>query len=854
VDSVNLVFQQANVLRCGLDQKVEGTCGAMGAGLWQKSTWTSLFEKNMVVVCTAAVLQQCMMHSFIKMAEINILIFDEAHHAKSNHPYALIMKDYYVYEPDVTKRPRIFGMTASPVDANTDVLDAATRLENLLHCRIATASEETLNRNNISRPQEEVAKYPTLQPSFETPFYQEVKARYGDVKGFEKFFRNSKRIGSELGRWAADKYWSFAFSEEESRKRENRKELQHNKENNGQNVEKLNGQIERLQRASAFVQQYEFGQPEPTLADLSSKVLKLKEWLDEYFGRTDEARCIVFVEQRQTARLLVLIFQELGGANLHPDVLVGNSSRSGEMNITLKSQVLTVQKFRQGKLNCLFSTSVAEEGLDIPQCNLVVRFDLYRSMIGYVQSRGRARHKNSMYLHMVEDGNVAHRAVVFNATQAEKVMRSFCEGLPQDRFLDKPDFDINHLRDSDGETYIEPASGAKLTYRSSLSVLAHFVASIPVPNQEINLQPTYLVSRVLTTDLDRDVRHGFECEVILPECAPIISAIGKTCSKKLLAKCAAAFKMCLKLRAKQYLDENLLPTYQKSVPAMRNAHLAVSEKKKEPFLMRVKPEFWQTGINTTPKQLYLTIVDVDAGLDRPHQPIGLLTRTQLPQLPHFPVYLENSRISNVILTSLATPFTATEEMLRLFNKVTLEIYSDIYNKTYEDNISKMTYWLVPAQPGRTAGITSVSSLEDLIDMDQVLDICNPTETRTQWTPEMKDEYLIDKYIVDKFSGGRRFYSKALAPHLKSHDPVPASAIAAEPTRKHKESILDWSNSLWSKSRGKVTWNPDQPVIEVERIPFRRNFLAAMEHNEKESEGSLNIYVCPQPLKISMVRV
>lgn len=35
------------------------------------------------------------------------------------------MKDFYLKEPDVSKRPKIFGMTASPVDAKVDVVKAA---------------------------------------------------------------------------------------------------------------------------------------------------------------------------------------------------------------------------------------------------------------------------------------------------------------------------------------------------------------------------------------------------------------------------------------------------------------------------------------------------------------------------------------------------------------------------------------------------------------------------------------------------------------------------------------------------------------------------------------------------------
>jgi endoribonuclease Dicer len=41
-----------------------------------------------------------------------------------NHLYRIV-KDFYLSEPDLTKRPKIFGMTASPVDAKVDVKKAA---------------------------------------------------------------------------------------------------------------------------------------------------------------------------------------------------------------------------------------------------------------------------------------------------------------------------------------------------------------------------------------------------------------------------------------------------------------------------------------------------------------------------------------------------------------------------------------------------------------------------------------------------------------------------------------------------------------------------------------------------------
>lgn len=54
------------------------------------------------------------------------------------------------------------------------------------------------------------------------------------------------------------------------------------------------------------------------------------------------------------------------------------------------------------QVTVLVATSVAEEGLDIRQCNVVLRFDLAKTVLAYIQSRGRARKPGSDYILMVE--------------------------------------------------------------------------------------------------------------------------------------------------------------------------------------------------------------------------------------------------------------------------------------------------------------------------------------------------------------------------------------------------------------------------------------------------------------------
>jgi len=133
-------------------------CGDMGCDLWSRALWQEHFDKNMVIVCTAEVLRQCLHQSFILMDRINLLIFDEAHHAKKDHAYARIIKDFYFPIKNTATLPKIFGMTASPVDARVDVKKAASELEGILNCQIRTAKAGTLLEHAASSREEQLAK------------------------------------------------------------------------------------------------------------------------------------------------------------------------------------------------------------------------------------------------------------------------------------------------------------------------------------------------------------------------------------------------------------------------------------------------------------------------------------------------------------------------------------------------------------------------------------------------------------------------------------------------------------------------------------------------------------------------
>ena len=63
---------------------------------------------------TPQVFCNILQHAYFKLDNCNLIIFDECHHASKNHPYKNIMINFY-HNQKLLKKPRIFGMTASPV-------------------------------------------------------------------------------------------------------------------------------------------------------------------------------------------------------------------------------------------------------------------------------------------------------------------------------------------------------------------------------------------------------------------------------------------------------------------------------------------------------------------------------------------------------------------------------------------------------------------------------------------------------------------------------------------------------------------------------------------------------------------
>ncbi|KAM0549771.1 hypothetical protein ACHAPJ_009210 [Fusarium lateritium] len=786
VEKVALCVQQHAVLDCNLGEHPVAKFTGNTTGLVKnKAYWDKQFSENMVVVCTAQILLECLNSGFITMSQINLLIFDEAHHAKGAHPYARVMKSHYFAHRG--ERPRILSMTASPVDSKTrDVKATALELERALDSEIKTVSDEVLIESMARQKQvEERVDYSPLEfpEDTKTQLWDLISTQVSRNEHFKALLEFTKEASSSLGPWCADRYWQLLITDTETARLAARTD----REYSGDFAPvKADQATEAVRRVQSIVKTHQFGTIEPWSHLLSSKV-----------------GC-----QSTTANL---------------------------GNMSFRDQVLALQKFKRGDINCLFATPVAEEGIDVPDCDLVIRFDLYSSVIQYLQSKGRARQAFSRYITMLEDGNLRQLRSLKQAERDATALQKFCLSLPAERKLQDDSIDATaEIREEllRQKVHEIPSTGARLTFPSSLEVLARFAHASSSPDDygKVDYQ-THKSSR------------GFVSDVILPMSCPVNSVSGFAQRSRLLAKCSAAFEACKILIKNKYVDEHLQPTFHKKVHILRNARLAISSNKKADYNMRLRPNIWETRGEWT--DFFATTITLDNAIalrdDRQGRSLVLLSRKRLPKLPGIPLFFGNGRSSIVQLTPSQEPVRLTAMEIDGLAQFTLRVFTDVFSKEYDATCDQFPYLLAPFADNPTSAET-----QSHIDWDTVSLVKDNETLNWENAPQ---EFFMNKLVTDPYDGGRKLIIKGVDESKRPSDPTPEGVPESRSRayRSVEPTIKEYSNSLYQKSRQKVQWREDQPVVKAELLSLRRNLLDEFQVDE---EVNKDCFVILEPLKVS----
>ncbi|KAK8582828.1 hypothetical protein V6N13_069596 [Hibiscus sabdariffa] len=659
VPQVVLVKQQADAVEMHTDLKVGKYWGEMEVDFWDGAKWKQEIEKHEVLVMTPQILLNGLRHSFFKLNMIKVLVMDECHHAKRKHPYASIMTNCILVtrwgnelekllefyhrqlEDGISNLPRIFGMTASPI--NTKGANSADgywqkihELETIMHSKVYTCASELVLAQFIpfstpkfkyyqhmgipndlyARMEKELNLLKVKDTDGRCTAFQhehsldnldlEASAALSTRKKISKTHSTLMYCLDELGVWLASKAAEYLSCYE-------------NEFLLWEKLDVCGDRIVRSFSSDAFhaIQTCIPSGPDWGIANdvkasvdagfLTSKVLCLIESLLEYRMLKD-IRCIIFVERVMTAIVLQSLFSELlpKHSSWKSKYVAGNSS--GLLNQTRKKQNEIVEEFRNGMVNIIFATSILEEGLDVQACNLIIRFDPSSNICSFIQSRGRARMENSDYLLMVKSGDLKTQSRLKEYLTSGEVMRkeSLCHASDPCSPLSKDLYDE--------EFYHVASTGACMTLSSSVGLVYFYCSRLPSDGY-FKPSPRCVI----------DKQMGI-CTIHLPKSSPIQSVSAQGNIKNLKQK--ACFEACKQLHQIGALTDNL-------VPDIVVEEDDVEETGKEPYNddqpIFFPPELVTQGLQESLTKYYCYLMELKQNFDYefPVHNIMLLLRSQL---------------------------------------------------------------------------------------------------------------------------------------------------------------------------------------------------------------------------------
>ncbi|KAG8678246.1 Dicer-like protein 1, partial [Ceratobasidium sp. 395] len=263
---------------------------------------------------------------------------------------------------------------------------------------------------------------------------------------------------------------------------------------------------------------------------------------------------IIFVEQRQIASVLAWLLPKVPQLQswVKAAALVGHGDTGGPTfegsGMAHAAQRKIVQDFRTGETNLVIATSVAEEGLDFQACSLVIRLDAPQTMIGYLQSRGRARRPGSNYVVLADEAG-AKRYNGFR--EAEPDLRRIYQRIHEEEARDEDTMEIDEDDEDDHERYVVESTGAVVTPTSSIGLLHLWCSLLTVDKFTKHPAPEFAVS------------GSFICTVTVPPsvlkpsiCGPIQGSPRNTRDG---ARRSAAFELVQRLHKLELFDDYLMP-------------------------------------------------------------------------------------------------------------------------------------------------------------------------------------------------------------------------------------------------------------------------------------------------------
>ena len=381
------------------------------------------WEESQVISATPQTVESDLLNGRYSLKDVSLIVFDECHHAVGSYSY-VYLASRYVKE---SKFNLVLGLTASPGSDKSKIKEVC---ENLFIQNIIVKSED----DDDVRPYFNPVKidWVKVKMSEELEKIKEsvnkaLKIRLKGLKnmGVIKTVSVSKvdilkargRVQNRIGRSANPPKECFQAISVLSAVIN----IQHSLELiETQGVSTFNKYISRLRKkktkaAKSLLLDDNFGRAvrlafdaerngweHPKLRKLTN-ILKKELSVDSkqtklqstrYVKNIDEnsSKIIVFTQYRDT---LEMIHNKLEKEGIKSAKFFGQAAKDGEKGLTQKEQKNIIKSFKKGEFDVLISTSVAEEGIDIPAVDLVILYEPVPSEVRMIQRRGRTGRKRT---------------------------------------------------------------------------------------------------------------------------------------------------------------------------------------------------------------------------------------------------------------------------------------------------------------------------------------------------------------------------------------------------------------------------------------------------------------------------
>ncbi|EPX73671.1 uncharacterized protein SOCG_02889 [Schizosaccharomyces octosporus yFS286] len=700
VNTVPLVIQQADYLKSQLPFRIGMLYGEISLKMCEEIFYDVKMNYEVIVI-TADLFYLCLARGFLSILDFDILVFDECHHAIKNHAYARILIDFYHVAKATTilekSLPSIFGMTASPYTGKArNPLKRIFEWEELFDAKAYVVSNNRLSQH-IPMTKEFVVTYKNLEiDASKNPIICMCETVFSGCKYVMRACKAAQSEIMELGVWFGEQIWQFLV--EELLRKQSRKNFDGKLSIEDNTC--INSFISQVEAWSQEQLKLFSGLRAPKLDgnDTSTKVLTLLEFLENFYKDNDTYRTMIFVERKVTAYSLTRFLRKLKNdtgrlKNIRPFPFIGHGdSDIASLSMHFREQRRNIHNFKRGVYNILIATSIAEEGIDIPTCNLVVRFNTCQTVTQFVQSKGRARAHDSKFMLLANDAELAQYEKLQNE---ERILATALESLESNR-------EFAHTRGCNIRTQNDIVShgidetGALLVEFLAIGLLYQYCNTLPADSI------TFYYPRFTCISAGRSFIYTVDLPIICN--MPTIQGSPSANSKK--AKRSAAFLMCMELINRGLINKHLQPLDYRN----KLAHMEEKEEKAlrdiehDEVFERKIPLCW---LNNFTQFFACKLFPVCSG--KTFQPLLFIQSQRIPQFSNMRL---RSNFHEVTVKSevLDIPYTMDDELKSELEYSTKRLLELGLASSLKANDSNRSYWIAPLNTECVNNLT----LNDLI--------------------------------------------------------------------------------------------------------------------------------------------